>query len=252
MKNIRLIPRLDIKKEWLIKGIQMEGWRKVGSPIEFAKKYAEEGADELLLLDVVASLYERNSLHNIVEQIARDVFIPMTIGGGVRSLENVHDLMACGADKIAINTAATKEHSIISKLADRFGSQAVVVNIEAKKYENSWLAMTDNGRNHTGLDVINWAIEAQQRGAGELIITSIDNDGTSKGLDIDLIKGVCEAVSIPVIATGGLGSLEHFRTVQNEADISGLGIASALHWERLTLENLRGSLRELNCYVREL
>lgn len=182
MRNLRLIARLDVKKEWLIKGVQMEGWRKVGDPAEHAERYAAEGADELLFMDVVASLYDRNNLHDIVERVASRVFVPLTVGGGIRSAEDAGALLARGADKVAINTAATHEPAILTEISDRYGAQATVLSIEAIRHSlGRWEAMTDNGRNTTGRDVLDWAVEAEERGAGEIVLTSIDRDGGGAG-----------------------------------------------------------------------
>lgn len=237
---------------WLIKGVQMEGWRKVGDPAEFARKYAEAGADELLFTDVVASLYGRNNLQEIVEQVASQVFIPMTVGGGIRSAEDVTNLLACGADKISLNTAATQTPSLISDIAERFGSQATVVSIEAAKIDGRWEAMTDNGRNHTGLDAIAWAKEVENRGAGEIVLTSINFEGRGKGFDIELIRQVTEQVSIPVVACGGLGKNEHLDELISQTKISGAAVAQALHWNKLSFADLRQTCRQNGCFVREL
>ena len=253
MRNVRLIARLDVKMQWLIKGAQMEGWRKVGSPAEYAQKYAESGADELLFMDVVASLYERNNLHSILEEVASRVFVPMTVGGGIRSVEDAGELLARGADKVAINTAATSEPHLVSRISDRFGSQATVVSIEAMRQGgDSWLAMTDNGRNHTHRDVIEWAVELEKLGAGEIIITSIQHEGLGQGLDIDLIKKVTDEVSIPVVASGGLGNIEHLSEVIENTQASAVAIAQALHWNKIGFADLREELTKRDCFVRGL
>ncbi|KKN08424.1 hypothetical protein LCGC14_1056810 [marine sediment metagenome] len=252
MRNLRLIPRLDVKMDWLIKGVQMEGWRKVGDPAEFAKAYADAGADELLFMDVVASLYERNSLHDIVRKVASVVFVPMTVGGGIRTVDDVSAMLACGADKVALNTAATHNPNLITEVANRFGAQATVVSIEAIRAKGSWLAMTDNGRNHTGLDVIKWAKEAESRGAGELIVTSIDCEGLGRGYDLDLIRRVTEQVNIPVVSGGGLGNTSHLVDLINKTQASAVSIAQALHWEKLDMSELRNTLMANDCFVRRL
>lgn len=252
-RNCRLIARLDIKKEWLIKGVQMEGWRKVGVPSQFSMEYAKSGADELIFMDVVASLYGRNNLHDIVESVASSVFVPMTVGGGIRRLSDVSALLARGADKVAINTAATQDPSLISQISDSFGSQATVVSIEAiRTSPGKWEAMTDNGRNQTGLDVVEWAVEAASRGAGEILLTSIDRDGTGQGYDIELVKEVTAAVEIPVIASGGLGNAEHLAKLIEQTDTSAAATAYAIHWKKTSLGDLRYQLNELGCFVRSL
>ncbi len=248
MRNIRIIPRLDVKKEWLIKGVQMEGWRKVCDPINAAKNYAENGADELIFLDVVASLYQRNNLINIVRDVASLVFIPLTVGGGIRSINDARILLANGADKITLNTAAIDNPNLIADIADQFGSQAVVVSIEAvNRSSGSWEAMTDNGRNKTNKDVLLWAKEAEKRGAGELLVTSIDNDGMGIGFNIELIKKITDSVNIPVIASGGLSKPSHLKDLINLTDASGAAVAQALHFNQTTIKDLQNTLAQNDC-----
>ena len=253
MRNLRLIARLDVKMNWLIKGVQMEGWRKVGDPADFARRYASEGADELLFMDVVASLYERNNLHDMVQKVASEIFIPLTVGGGVRSTEDAGALLSRGADKVAINTAATRDPAIVTAISDRFGAQATVVSIEAiRRGPGQWEAMTDNGRNKTGLDVLEWAGEVERRGAGEIILTSIDTEGTGKGYDLELVKAVSSRVTIPVVACGGLGDRGHLAELVGQTEASAAATAQALHWGKLTLGDLRQTLAEEGCFVRPL
>lgn len=253
MRNIRLIARLDVKMNWLIKGVQMEGWRKVGDPAEFAKLYAENGADELLFMDVVASLYDRNNLQDIVEKVASKVFVPMTVGGGIRSVADVSTLLACGADKVALNTAATRDPALITEIADRFGAQATVVSIEAIRGEGGrWQAMTDNGRNHTGRDVLDWAREAEDRGAGEIVLTSIHTEGLGQGYDLEMIEKVADMVSIPVVACGGLGTSDHLSDLIQQTKASAAASAQALHWKKLELSDLRSTLADEGCFVRPI
>jgi imidazole glycerol-phosphate synthase subunit HisF len=253
MRNLRLIARLDVKQDWLIKGVQMEGWRKVGDPAEFAVRYAQAGADELLFMDVVASLYQRNNLHDIVERVARNVFIPMTIGGGIKTADDVKALLDRGADKVAINTAATQRPELLTEISDRYGSQATVLSVEAMPFgPGSWTVMTDNGRNHTGRDVVEWVKEAEERGAGEIILTSIAHEGLGRGFDIELVKAVTSAVDVPVVAAGGLGTPGHLAELINETDVSAAAAAQALHWSKATIADLREAQREAGCFVRPL
>lgn len=253
MRNIRLIARLDVKMNWLIKGVQMEGWRKVGDPAEFAKLYAENGADELLFMDVVASLYDRNNLQDIVEKVASQVFVPMTVGGGIRSVADVSTLLARGADKVALNTAATRDPALITEIANRFGSQATVVSIEAIRDEGGrWKAMTDNGRNHTGRDVLDWAREVEDRGAGEILLTAIHAEGLGLGYDLEMIERVADMVSIPVVACGGLGTIDHLSDLIQQTKASAAATAQALHWKKLDLSQLRSTLVDEGCYVRPI
>ncbi len=253
MRNLRLIARLDVKMNWLIKGVQMEGWRKVGDPATYAKFYAENGADELLFIDVVASLYDRNNLKEMVEKVASQVFIPMTVGGGIRSVADVTNLLACGADKVALNTAATRDPSLITAISDRFGAQATVVSIEAIRGDSGgWQVMTDNGRNHTGRDVLQWAREAEDRGAGEIVLTTIHTEGLGGGYDLEIIEKVADLVAIPVVACGGLGTTAHLSELLQKTRASGAAIAQALHWEKLQLSDLRSTLSNENCFVRPI
>ncbi len=204
MKTIRIIPRLDIKGPNLVKGIHLEGLRVLGKPNEFAKYYYQAGADELIYIDIVASLYGRNSLLSIIEKTAKEVFIPLTVGGGLRNIDDINAVLRAGADKIAINTAGVQNPDFIRQAARKFGSSTIVVSISAIKQPNGkYLAFTDNGREHTGVDVFEWAIHAFKLGAGEILLTSVDREGTGLGYDIELTRRVAESVPIPVIACGG-------------------------------------------------
>ena len=254
MANIRLIGRLDVKMQHLIKGIQYEGWRKVGDPGEFARNYYEQGIDELIFMDVVASLYERNNLTEIVEHTAQETFIPLTVGGGIRTLQDVKQVLSVGADKVAVNTIATREPDILKAMSDTYGSQATVLSIEAKRNRDgvTWEAMTENGRNHTGLDVVDWAAKAESYGAGEILLASIDRDGTRRGMDIELIKAVTSAVNIPVIATGGVGEPAHVVDAVQQGGAEAVALARALHYQDISLADLRASLENAGLSVRPL
>ena len=203
--KLRLIARLDVKDENLVKGIQFEGLRKLGPPRDFARRYYRQGIDEVLYLDTVASLYGRNNLAHVLEEATRDVFVPITAGGGLRSVEDVRALLRAGADKAAINTAALRDPTLITRVAEVFGSQCMVVSIQAKRTANGWEAYCDNGREHTGLDVLDWVCRAQALGAGEILLTSVDCEGVGKGMDIPLYEAVCARADVPVIAAGGAG-----------------------------------------------
>lgn len=240
MSRVRLIARLDIKGPNLIKGIHLEGLRVIGDPGIFASKYYEQGVDELIYVDAVASLYGRNSLHDIIRQTAHNIFVPLTVGGGVRSVEDVRELLRAGADKIAVNTAAIKEPELISKLARVFGSQCIVLSIEAKRQsEGRWEAYTDNGREKSGLDVVEWARKGASLGAGEIMITSIDQEGTCKGFDDDLVKAVTSEVSIPVIASGGMGVISHCVDLIKKSQPNAVAAASILHYGRASIPEIR-------------
>lgn len=246
--RLRLIARLDVKLPYLVKGVQLEGLRKLGDPSEFARRYFMEGADELFLDDVVASLHGRNGLFDVISEITKDVFVPITVGGGLRSSNDVELALRHGADKVAINSGAVERPKLISEIARNFGSQCVVISIQAKWSErlNTWEVMTESGREPSGIPVENWAKTAQDNGAGELIVGSVDRDGTRKGFDLALVSKVNEAVSIPVIAAGGFGRLEHLRDLIECTNVSGLAIGTALHFRECELANIKsliGSLR---------
>lgn len=231
MKAIRIIPRLDIKGPNLVKGIHLEGLRVLGKPADFAKFYYENGADELMFMDVVASLYERNSLHDIISETAKSIFIPITVGGGLRTITDIRDVLRAGADKVCLNTAAIKNPSLIKEASRIFGSSTIVIAIEAiREMDGRYLAYTDNGREYTGLDVFDWAQKAEELGAGELVITSVDKEGTGEGFDLHLISKVSTAVGIPVIAHGGAGKIEHVVKAIKDGNADAVAIASVLHY----------------------
>lgn len=240
MARIRLIARLDVKGQNLIKGVNLEGLRVIGDPREYALKYYEQGADEFIYMDCVASLYGRNNLAEIVRHTSEDAFIPMTVGGGVRSVNDVEMLLRVGADKIAVNTAAVERPQLITEISSRFGSQCMVLSIEAKyKGPGKWEAYTDNGREKTGLDVIEWAKRGEASGAGEILLTSIDREGTRKGFEVDLIAAVSAAVSIPVIASGGMGNVQHLVEVVKIGRADAVAMADILHYNRMTVQEIR-------------
>lgn len=253
MSNLRLIPRLDIKGPNLIKGIHLEGLRVVGDPQEFAVRYYEAGADELVYMDIVASLYGRNNLSDIIRRAADNVYIPITVGGGIRSVEDARHLLRSGADKVAINTAVIARPVLISEVAHRFGSQAMVLSIEAKQVATGkWEAYTDNGRERTGLDVIEWAQKGVEMGAGEILLTSVDREGTRKGFELDLVRAVSAAVSVPVIASGGMGTIDHMLAVANEGGADGIAMADVLHYGRLSLGEVRKAALDAQLAVRRV
>ncbi len=248
----RIIARLDIKGENLIKGIHLEGLRVIGNPNEYAKKYYLQGADEIIYMDSVASLYGRNNLTDIVTQAAKNIFIPMTVGGGIKTIDDAQKILRAGADKIAINTAAVNNKNFISELAQKFGKQCVVLSVEAKKQNNSWESYTENGRERTGLDVIEWVKEAETLGAGEILLTSVDQEGTGKGLDIDLINKVRDAVNIPLIASGGLGTTEDAVNLHKNCKIAAIASAYFLHYNHGTIKDIKQELSKENFPVRHV
>jgi len=232
MENVRVIARLDIKGPNLVKGIHLEGLRVLGKPEDFANYYYENGADELFYQDVVASLYERNSLHDIISKTAKQTFIPLTVGGGVRTLDDIREVLRAGADKVSINTAAIRRPEFIRQAANKFGSSTIVVAIEAiRQPDGKYLAFVDNGREHTGVDAFEWALQAAELGAGEIVITSVDKEGTGTGYENELTKRISEAVKIPVVAHGGPGKLEHISDAVLKGKADAVAIASMIHYD---------------------
>ncbi len=238
---MRLIARLDVKAPNLIKGIHLEGLRKLGDPQGFAERYYAEGIDEIIYIDSVASLYERNTIIDLVRHTAENVFIPITAGGGVRSIKDAQLLLRAGADKVAINSAATRDPEVIRELATAFGSQCVVLSIEAKHRDGSWEAYCDNGRERTGLDVLEWSRQAEALGAGEVLLTSVDREGTREGFDVALVRTVADALGIPVIASGGMGTLEHLRAAVDEGHADAIAMAHVLHYGDLEIGDIRAA-----------
>jgi len=229
-----VIARLDIKGANLVKGIRLEGLRVLGDPDTFARYYYESGADELIYQDAVASLYGRNSLCEIISRTSREIFIPLTVGGGLRSIDDIRQALAAGADKVSLNTAAIADPQLIREASRRFGSSTIVVAIEAgRQSSGSWLAFTDNGREHTGVDAVEWAIRAEELGAGEILATSIDREGTGEGFDLDLCSRIASAVRIPVIAHGGAGKADHVSDVAKKTGVSAVAVSSILHYEAI-------------------
>ena len=241
-RNVRIIPRLDIKGENLIKGVHLEGLRVLGNPSSFAKSYYSDGADEIIYYDVVASLYGRNSLLDVVKKTATDVFIPMTVGGGVRSTDDVAQLLKLGADKISLNTAAIQNPQLINEIANRFGSQCCVVEIQTKNLGGGkWTALYENGREYSGLDAVDWACKAVSLGAGELLLTSVDKDGTKSGMDVELNRTIAKKVNVPVIVSGGVGSLSDVRQSIVGSSVSGLAMA-LFHYNLCSISEVKRAL----------
>jgi len=240
MRKLRLISRLDIKGPNLIKGIHLEGLRVIGDPQVYAQRYYEQGIDEIIYMDIVASLYGRNNLHDIVSHTAQNVFVPLTVGGGIRAVEDARDVLRAGADKVAVNTAAVANPQLISDIARRFGSQCMVLSIEAKQIgDEHWEVYTDNGRERTGLDVIRWIKQGVELGAGEILLTSVDREGTRKGFDTALVRAVTQEVSVPVIASGGMGKEEDLLEVIEQGEADAVAMADILHYNRATVGDIR-------------
>lgn len=233
MKNKRLIARLDVKNDALVKGIHLEGLRALGSPKSFAELYYQEGVDEILYMDVVASLYGRNGLLDLVKETAKNIFVPMTVGGGIRALDDVGRLLDSGADKVCINTAAVKNPELISEIAYKYGASTLVVAIEAINVDGKYQAFIDNGREYTGLDVVEWAKQVEALGAGEVLLTSVDREGTGKGFDYELITQVQKVVNLPMIIHGGAGCSQDIEEAYQEHDVDAVCVASLLHYNSI-------------------
>jgi len=241
--NVRIIPRLDIKGPNLVKGIHLEGLRVLGKPEYFARYYYENGADELIYMDAVASLYGRNSLLEIVERTARETFIPLCVGGGLRTVDDIRMVLRAGADKVSINTAAIRRPELIREASRSFGSSTIVIGIEAYRHsDGNYEPYINYGRDRTGLDAVEWAIRAVEMGAGEILLTSINQEGTGKGFDIELIRRIAEAVPVPVIAHGGAGKLSDIYEAIVDGRADAVSIASILHYQ--CLEQVKADEKE--------
>ncbi len=251
MMPLRLISRLDIKGPNVVKGVRLEGLRIVGNPRDMARRYYEQGIDEIIYMDIVASLYGRNNILSIVAQSAEDIFVPLTVGGGMRCVDDIRAALRQGADKVAINTAAIGNPSFLNEAAQAFGSQCIVVSIEARQHgQGQWEALTDNGREITGKDAVDWAEEAESLGAGEILVTSVDRDGTRKGFDMALLEAIHDRVRIPVIASGGAGSVEHARDVWQAGCADAVACASVFHYEDCSVGELKTGIRDAGFDVR--
>jgi len=247
----RIIPCLDVNKGRVVKGVNFVNLIDAGDPVEAAKAYDEAGADELVFLDITASSEDRDIILDVVKATAETVFMPLTVGGGVRTLEDVRRLLESGADKVSINTAAVKEPILVEEAANRFGSSTIVVAIDAKRVgENKWEVYINGGRTPTGKDAVEWAKAVETLGAGEILLTSMDKDGTKSGYDIELTRAISEAVNIPVIASGGAGNKQHFLEAFTEGKADAALAASLFHFKELTIQEVKEYLKENNVVVR--
>lgn len=246
----RIIPCLDVDAGRVVKGIRFVSLRDAGDPVEQAKRYDLEGADELTFLDITASSDRREIVTKLVRHVADDVFIPFTVGGGLRSIGDIRQVLSAGADKITLNTAAIERPGLISECARTFGSQCIVVAIDARRANGSWRLYSHGGRHEVSKDAVEWARHAEQLGAGEILLTSMDRDGTREGYDLDLTRKVVDAVRIPVIASGGAGSSQHFYAVLNDAGASAALAASLFHFGEMSIPELKTYLRERGLVIR--
>lgn len=249
----RIIPCLDVKDGRVVKGVNFVGLRDAGDPVELAKFYSEQGADEIVFLDITATSDERETIADVVARTCKEVFVPLTVGGGIRTVEDFKDILRAGADKISINSSAVKTPDLINDAASRYGSQCVVVAMDARTNENmqsGYEIFVAGGRKATGIDAVEWAKEVYQRGAGEILLTSMDKDGTKSGFDLDLTEKVCQVAQIPVIASGGCGNLEHFAEVFEKTHATAALAASLFHYGELSISQVKNYLRERNISVR--
>lgn len=251
MKKLRLIARLDVKNDFVIKGIHLEGLRKIGDPNSLALSYYENGIDEIIFMDAVAAYYDRNSLSKIIKEACKNIFVPITVGGGIRTIEDIQKALDCGADKVAINTEAIKRPNFIKDASRYFGSQCIVASIEAKKVSTDhWEAYYDNGRESSGKSVLAWIDELQNLGAGEVMITSVDNEGVKKGFDIELIQDVSKICKLPLIVSGGAGKLSHIEDLTEINGIDAVALASVLHYDLEKIPSIKDSLTKIGVHCR--
>lgn len=255
MHTIRIIPCLDVKDGKVVKGIHFKNLKYAGDPVELAKWYFKEGADEIVFLDITATIEKRKTILEVVKNTAKNVFIPLTVGGGVKSLQHIRDLLNSGADKVAINTAAVKNPEIIKQAALKFGSQCIVVAVDAKRVSTSknskkWEVYINAGTTPTGIDVLEWVKKVEQLGAGEVLLTSIDADGTKLGYDIELTKEVVSSVKIPVIASGGAGKIKDFIEVVKKTKVSAVLAASVFHYKEFSIKKVKEEMSKAGILVR--
>ncbi|WP_440931602.1 imidazole glycerol phosphate synthase subunit HisF [Candidatus Pelagibacter sp.] len=249
LKN-RIIPCLDVKNGRVVKGINFVGLKDAGDPVEQARIYSDNGADEICFLDITASNENRDTIYEVVKETSKKCFVPLTVGGGVRSVDDINKLLNCGADKVSINTAAVQNPSVVIDSSKKFGSQCIVVAIDAKKNDESWEIFTHGGRNSTGIDAIDFAILMEKNGAGELLVTSMDRDGTQKGYDIDLMSSISSSVNIPVIASGGVGNLDHLAEGIKNGKASAVLAASIFHYGKYSIKEAKEYLDSKGIPVR--
>lgn len=252
MVSKRIIPCLDVKDGRVVKGVRFVNLRDAGDPVEAARRYGEEGADEITFLDITASHEKRKTMIDVVERTAGEVFVPLTVGGGIRTVEDVRELLLAGADKVAVNTAAVADPGFVSKVAGRFGSQCVVVAIDARRSDGGWEVFTHGGRKPAGLDALEWARRTEELGAGEILLTSMDRDGTEDGYDLELTAAVSSAVGIPVIASGGAGRLEHLLEAVERGRADAVLCASIFHYGKYSIGEAKEFLSEKGVAVRTL
>lgn len=250
MLTKRIIPCLDIKDGRTVKGVNFVGLRDAGDPVELARRYSKEGADELVFLDITATKEKRKTLIRLVEKIAKEINIPFTVGGGIRTVEEIGDILRAGADKVSLNSAIVRNPDLITEASDRFGSQAIVAAVDAKKTGDHWEVFVKGGSEPTGMDAVEWMVRAEKLGAGEILLTSMDRDGTKSGFDLDLLKEVNQRLSIPVIASGGAGAKQHCIDAIKIGQADAVLAASIFHFREIEISDLKESLNRADVPVR--
>lgn len=249
MNKLRIIPKLEVKNSNLIKGLQYEGLRKVGNPIDYASKYYDQGADQINIIDIVSSLYSRENIYEIIDKITENIFIPICVGGGIKTIDNIIKLLKCGADRVIINSEALRNKQFLNEVADIFGKQFISVSIEAKKINNDYYCMMDHGRENSNIKVIEWIKYLTQNNIGEIIINSVDNDGMECGYDISLIKLLADSVKCQVVLSGGAGTTGHFLEATKFNCISGLSASSIFHFDKINIIDLKKNLKQNNIEI---
>tara|TARA_Y100001935_G_scaffold255660_1_gene270778 strand:+ start:123417 stop:124229 length:813 start_codon:yes stop_codon:yes gene_type:complete len=252
MLTKRIIPCLDIKNGRTVKGVNFLGLRDAGDPVELARRYSEEGADELVFLDITATLEKRKTLVDLVTRVAREINIPFTVGGGIKTVDEIEELLKAGADKVSLNSSIVKDPDLINRASDAFGAQAVVAAVDAKRTGNSWHVFIKGGTEDTGMDALEWMKETETRGAGEILLTSMDRDGTKQGFDLDLLKLVNEQVTIPVIASGGAGTIQHCIDAVKTGNADAVLAASIFHFKEIEIADLKADMANSGIPVRNM
>lgn len=252
MLTKRIIPCLDIKNGRTVKGVNFEGLRDAGDPVELAKRYSEEGADELVFLDITATLEKRKTLVQLVKKIAAEINIPFTVGGGIKTVEEIEELLKSGADKVSLNSSIVKDPELISRASSAFGAQAIVAAVDAKRNGESWNVYVKGGTQDTGLDAIEWMQEVEERGAGEILLTSMDRDGTKNGFDIDILSKINSLVNIPVIASGGAGTIQHCIDAVQKGNADAVLAASIFHFKEIEIWQLKDQMQSAGIEVRNI
>ncbi|MDR9415475.1 MAG: imidazole glycerol phosphate synthase subunit HisF [Gracilimonas sp.] len=250
MLTTRIIPCLDIKDGRTVKGVNFEGLRDAGDPVELAKRYSEEGADELVFLDITATLEKRKTLVQLVKRIAAEINIPFTVGGGIKTVDEIEELLKAGADKVSLNSSIVKNPDLINEASEAFGAQAIVAAVDAKRHKESWNVYIKGGTEDTGLDAMKWMLNVEERGAGEILLTSMDRDGTKAGFDTDLLRKVNNLVRIPVIASGGAGTVQHCIDVVKLSDADAVLAASIFHFKEIEINELKQKMKDAGIEVR--